>query len=189
MRNLQERVAAADGEGSEIVVHQQRAGIDAAQLKVVVEVPLGVGVAAGGDPQARDQRRKMPRLGDEGDAGQIFCGGEDVALSGDQRSAEGRDRGNISAQTSQVATSRTSGAGNAGLVLQIADALPGNGLFRRGGADREAGHGRFALLNCRRRLLRVEPGHESVFDFVGVAQNVALVEVQNIARSRSRRSR
>ena len=56
LRNLQERVAAADREWSHVVVDQQRAGIDAAELKVVVEIPFGVGVAAGGHAQARYQR-------------------------------------------------------------------------------------------------------------------------------------
>ena len=58
LRNLQEGVAAADGEWPHVVVDQQRAGVDAAQLKVVVEIPFGVGAAAGGDAHARHERAK-----------------------------------------------------------------------------------------------------------------------------------
>src|ERR1019366_6615103 len=87
--NLQERVAAAYRESAEIIVQEQRAGVNAAQLKVVVEVPLRIGVAAGGRPQARHQGRKMPGFGGECDARQFLRRSEDVALSGHQRSTEG----------------------------------------------------------------------------------------------------
>ena len=57
---------------------------------------------------------------------------------------------------------------------------PGDGLLRCSGADRQARHGLFAFLICDDGRFRVEAGHESVFDFVGVAQDVALVEVEHI---------
>ena len=75
------------------------------------------------------------------------------------------------------------GPGAAGLVVDSAEVLPRNRLFRRGGADRQAPHRRFATAGWRRRRWRsfgVEPGHKAVFHFVRIAQNVPLVEVQYI---------
>lgn len=71
LRNLQKGMSATESEGAEIVVHQQRAGIDPAQLEVVVHIPFCVGMAAGIDAQARNERGQMARLGDECNASQV----------------------------------------------------------------------------------------------------------------------
>src|SRR6266567_1579048 len=123
----------------------------------------------------------MPRLGGEGDAGQILRGGKDIALSGDQSSAEGR--------IEIVFLSDFPGRhfpccwpGRTRLAIQIADSLPGNGLLWRCRTHRQARHGRFALLNRGRLALRIEASHESVFDLVRVTEDVALVKVEQFRK-------
>src|ERR1700722_12684120 len=122
----------------------------------------------------------MTRLSDEGYAGQIFSGGKDVALPSYNGSAEGgiEEIFLLHFPCGYFPGLRTR---SARLIVEVADALPGDELFRRGGADCKTSHGSIALLNLRRgRGLRVEPGDESVLHFVRVAQDVALVEVQDI---------
>ena len=136
-------VAAADGEFSEVVVDQQRARIDAAQLKVVIEIPLRVGVGAGCNPQARDQRRKMPCLSYKSDARQVFRAGEHVAASRNQRAAKRRIEKiflrNLPGR--DLLCFRTLSAGlilnslvTQFVVAQVICALPGDNLLRCGRA-------------------------------------------------------
>src|SRR5271165_6020499 len=140
-------------------------------------------MAAGRSPQARHDGRKMPRLGGERNARQVFRGGEDVALPGYEGSAESRIE-KILLRNVPGDKLAYIGTFEARLVLQIAEASPGDDLFRRSGPNRQARHGLLALLVffllLRRRLFRVEAGHKALFDFVGVAQDVAFVEVEYI---------
>src|SRR5580698_3127424 len=121
----------------------------------------------------------MPRFGGEGDAGQVFGSGEDVALSGDQRSAEGGIEeiflGDFPG--GDLADFRTR---KARLAVEGVEALPGNGLFGGGGAHEKAGHGLLAFLNFRGRLFSVKASYESVFDLMGITENVALVEMEHL---------
>jgi hypothetical protein len=127
--NLQECVSCAEGEWPEIVVDQKRTGIDAAELKVVIQVPLSVGMAAGIDAQPRNNGREMARFGREGDAREIFGGSENIALPGNQRTAKigveevflgefpGDDLAHIR-------------GGCAGWIIEICQMSPGDELFR-----------------------------------------------------------
>src|SRR5580700_3675526 len=119
----------------------------------------------------------MPRFGDEGNPGEILGSGKNVALAWDQRPAKSWVEKIFLRQLPGRDFPRL-GRRQAALGLQVIGSLPGNNLLRRGGAHREAGHGSFTVWSFRgRRMLRVEASHESVFNLVRVAQNVALVEL------------
>src|SRR4029077_4508584 len=72
LRNLQERIAATESKWPGVVVQQQSARINSAQLKIVIHVPLGVGVTASCDSEPRHYRRQMAWLCEKCDAGQVL---------------------------------------------------------------------------------------------------------------------
>src|SRR5580692_2381813 len=135
LRNLQKRIPTPDGKGSQVVVDQQGAGVDTAQLEVVIEIPFCVGIAAGGNPKARHDGRKMPRLRRESNAGQVFSGGKHIALSGHECSAKGRiDKIFLrNLPSGDLAHIRSLEAWQ---VIELVLASPGNDLLWRCSADR-----------------------------------------------------
>src|SRR5438445_10434074 len=74
-------MAGADEKVAEMKPGVKRAGIDAALLGVIVELPFQIAVAAGAHTQPRDYRRKSARFSNKGNAGKIYGRGEDVARS------------------------------------------------------------------------------------------------------------
>ena len=61
---------------------------DAPGLGVVIHIPLDTQVVHRFKPQARDERRKIAGVGEEGDSAQVESAGEDVAAAWNERSAE-----------------------------------------------------------------------------------------------------
>ena len=90
------RIQARVAEGGEAValveVEEDVGGGELAGAGVEVEVPLDVRVGGGADAQAGDERGDLAGLGEEGDAGEIEGGVEDVAAAVDDGTAEGLDR-------------------------------------------------------------------------------------------------
>ena len=124
----------------------------------------------------------MPGLRDESNSSQVFRRGcKHVSLSRDQRSAKRRI---------QKVFLRNFPGGNlpdiwariTGLAVESADPLPRQGLLRSRSANGQARHRRLTFLNSRGMPLRIQPSYESVLNFMRVAQNIALVEVQYICK-------
>src|SRR5690242_11949759 len=70
------------------MIEQERAGVHAACLKIVVRVPLQVAALGGGKTEAGDQWRQMACLGHEGNASKLHSAGEDVSAAGHHRAAK-----------------------------------------------------------------------------------------------------
>ena len=90
---LQEGVAAANGVGAKTVVDENRAGIDATVLEVVIEVPFSFGSTGRLKFQPGDKSRQPAQLIEECDARKVNRGGKDIALPWHQRSSPARMRG------------------------------------------------------------------------------------------------
>jgi len=59
--------------------------------------------------------------------------------------------------------------------------LPRNRRLRRCAAHRESGHNFAAIFRLIRRTLGIEAGHEAVFDFVRVREDVAIIEFKDVS--------
>src|ERR1035437_4259454 len=81
----QEGIASPHGKWAVVIVHQRHAGIDATGLKVVVQVPLGVGARAGFDAQAGNNGSESPLFIEKRGAGEIRSGRKHVSLARIQR--------------------------------------------------------------------------------------------------------
>src|ERR1700674_1072232 len=83
--HAQKGIASANGKWAVVVVHQCHAGIDAAGLEVVIEVPFGIGARAGFDAQAGNDGSEAPCSRQKRDAGEIRGRRKHVPLPCNQR--------------------------------------------------------------------------------------------------------
>src|SRR5580700_4302467 len=58
--------------------------------------------------------------------------------------------------------------------------LPGNDRLRCRATYGKGCHDRVAILRFRRRALGVETGHKAILDLMGIGEDVAFVELQNV---------
>src|SRR4029077_1981653 len=72
-------IATAKSNPAELVVDQCRTGADSAALEVVIQFPVGIHMCLRSYPKTRDQRREMPRTGEEGNASEVGGCSEHVA--------------------------------------------------------------------------------------------------------------
>src|SRR5215470_787141 len=154
LRDLQVRVTGSEGEWSRVVVEKQGAGIDAFQLEVIVEVPLGIGAASGGGSESRDHGRKMTRFSQKGNSGQVFRGCQNVAPPCDQGSSEGRVQ-EILLRDFPGEDLFHIGTRGARLASEAVRTLPRYRLFGCGGSNSQTCHRRLAFLNRCRAVLGV----------------------------------
>src|ERR1700691_98743 len=121
----------------------------------------------------------MARFSKKRDSREIGGGGEHVALTGNQCPAEcGIEKvflrqlpGNNLANRRALLTPGT---------CQRVHMLPWYRRFRCRHSHRESGHDIAAILRLIRSSLGIEPGYEPVLDFMGIGEDVALVELDNI---------
>ena len=74
-RCVQQRVARADREQSEVVIKQYGAGIHASGPKVIIRVPLDVAARVQRNPQAGNQWREPALISEKCDSGQVHGAG------------------------------------------------------------------------------------------------------------------
>src|ERR1700739_5174984 len=120
----------------------------------------------------------MPRFGEERDSCKFFGGCEHVSLPGHQGPTE-RGIKKILLHQFPRHDFPDVRSYNTGLAFENAAMKPGHSLLRRRRAYREAGHGRLAFLDRRRRPLSVQAGYETVFHLMGITQDIALIEFQD----------
>src|SRR5215831_3881121 len=78
-RNLQISVAGLDKKGAaEMHSRVKRAGVDASLLGVVIKLPVQAAGAAGAHAQPGNNGSEAPRIGQKGDAGEVYRRGQDV---------------------------------------------------------------------------------------------------------------
>src|SRR5437762_8437374 len=85
---MQQCVAGADREQSEVVIEEKRAGVDAPGPKIIVRVPLDVASRIQGNSQSRNHWRQPAFVSEERDSSQVHGAGEHIAPARNQRTAE-----------------------------------------------------------------------------------------------------
>ena len=77
--------------GGEFLLTRGRGGSgpERGGAKIIVEVPLNIGLLRGAHAQAGDQRRKIARRGEEGDSREVQGRLQDAARTGRDSAAEG----------------------------------------------------------------------------------------------------
>src|SRR5947209_15645016 len=141
----------ADKKIAKVKARINGAGVDAALLGVIVELPFQVAIAGSSYAEARNHWREAPRLSKEGDPGEIGCGGEDIARAVDDCATKVR----------------------VGEVLHLY--FPGDELVRASG--HAWAHRRICRRRTRARLviapcmlaLEKKPVEQPKFNFVGIA--------------------
>src|SRR5208337_58724 len=83
--HAQKGIASPNRKWAVAVIDQRRAGIDAAGLEVVVQIPFGVGTRAGFNAQARNDGSEAPRFIQKRDAREIRRRRKNVPLPSHQR--------------------------------------------------------------------------------------------------------
>src|ERR1051325_2310465 len=121
----------------------------------------------------------MTWLGDEGNAGEVLGGSEHISLTGDQGSAKSWIEEVLLGDFPRCDFTHFRGR-ETRFVLDSGWPLPWNGLFWCGRAHRQSGHRDVAVLDGRWLALAVQAGDKSVLHFVRIAQNIALIKVENI---------
>src|SRR5258706_2104522 len=124
----------------------------------------------------------MARLGDEGNPGKVRSGREYVALAGNQRSAKGWVEKVFLRQFPgyDLVHRRT---GLTRRICQRTGMLPRDDRLRRRAAHGESRHDGIAILRLRRSALGVETRHETILDLMGIGEDVAFVELQNVGEA------
>src|SRR5437868_15043866 len=82
-------IATAKSNPAQLVADQCGTGADSAALEVIIQFPVGIHMCLRSYPETRDQRREMPRTGEEGNASEVGGCSEHVAASIHQCSAKG----------------------------------------------------------------------------------------------------
>src|ERR1051325_10311628 len=121
----------------------------------------------------------MTWLGDEGNAGEVLSGCEHISLTGDQGSAKSWIEEVLLGDFPRCDFTHFRG-GKTRFVFDPSWPLPWNRLLRRGRAHRQSCHRDVAVLDGRWLALAIQAGNESVLHLVGIAQNIALIKVENI---------
>src|SRR5437879_6402237 len=122
----------------------------------------------------------MARLDQKGDTGEVNGAGENIAPAWNQSAAKRRIEKILLHQLPGYDFAGT-GLFGARLLGRSRSPLPWNMHRRRRAAHQQGGHALGATrFGLSRSSLRVKPVHDRVLHFVGVGENVALIEAQYI---------
>src|SRR5947199_2480658 len=174
-RRLQVRIPATNREFPKPIVHKCCAGADSPLLDVVIQIPFSLGPGRGLNAQPRDDRRKSPRIRQESNPGEVGGGGQHIALPRRQSTTKRR--------ISKILLSQFPGEN----LLHLRPTLTGHFLRllpfprdtarRRGTADNQRRHpSRATIFLPLTGALGIKAIYQSIFDFVGIAQQVPPVK-------------
>src|ERR1019366_9142916 len=156
--------------------HKEGAGIQLTQHWVIIHGPGDV-ISCILHPETRDDGRKAARSREKRNAGKIYAAVEHITLTGYQRSAESRIEEILLREFPGDDFTRRTLLVIAGTGLRFGR-LCGRDFFLFG---QQGVFGMVKTFGWRLRFLGEEPLDHAVFHFIGIGQNIALVEAQDLA--------